>query len=97
MSVIRELTPFFISEVTPSFLSIVFAVQPAIIPTPTTAPIDAVAGKSASKSEKQARKDGLKGQEITASKVGGALVDVGKVAGICCPTCYYSHTNNCSY
>jgi hypothetical protein len=30
-----------------------------------------------SKSEKQARKDGLKGQEITASKVGGALVDVG--------------------
>ena len=33
-----------------------------------------------SKSEKQARKDGLKGQEITASKVGGALVDVGKVA-----------------
>ncbi|EGO2826326.1 hypothetical protein ACQUJA_000660, partial [Enterococcus faecalis] len=28
----------------------------------------------------QARKDGLKGQEITASKVGGALVDVGKVA-----------------
>ncbi|ELU9047982.1 hypothetical protein SD640_002800, partial [Enterococcus faecalis] len=41
------MTPFFISEVTPSFLSIVFAVQPAIIPTPTTAPIDAVAGKSA--------------------------------------------------
>ena len=33
-----------------------------------------------SKSEKQARKDGLKGHEITASKVGGALVDVGKVA-----------------
>ena len=33
-----------------------------------------------SKSEKQARKDGLKGQEITVSKVGGALVDVGKVA-----------------
>ena len=35
-----------------------------------------------SKSEKQARKDGLKGHEITASKVGGALVDVGKVAVI---------------
>lgn len=33
-----------------------------------------------SKSEKQARKDGLKGHEITVSKVGGALVDVGKVA-----------------
>lgn len=32
-----------------------------------------------SKSEKQARKDGLKGYEITASKVGGALVDVGKI------------------
>ncbi|MDV2932874.1 T7SS effector LXG polymorphic toxin [Enterococcus faecalis] len=40
--------------------------------------IDVVQGIS--KSEKQARKDGLKGQEITASKVGGALVDVGKVA-----------------
>ncbi|ELU9008041.1 hypothetical protein DKB98_08130 [Enterococcus faecalis] len=40
--------------------------------------VDVVQGIS--KSEKQARKDGLKGQEITASKVGGALVDVGKVA-----------------
>ncbi|MGL9998732.1 hypothetical protein [Enterococcus sp. DIV1444a] len=40
--------------------------------------IDVVQGIS--KSEKQARKDGLKGHEITASKVGGALVDVGKVA-----------------
>ncbi|HFX3813818.1 TPA: hypothetical protein ACIECV_002808, partial [Enterococcus faecium] len=33
-----------------------------------------------SKSEQLAREDGLKGQEITASKVGGALVDVGKAA-----------------
>ncbi len=40
--------------------------------------VDVVQGIS--KSEKQARKDGLKGKEITASKVGGALVDVGKVA-----------------
>ena len=40
--------------------------------------VDVVQGIS--KSEKQARKDGLKGHEITASKVGGALVDVGKVA-----------------
>ncbi|MDU2164701.1 hypothetical protein, partial [Intestinibacter bartlettii] len=40
--------------------------------------VDVVQGIS--KSEKQARKDGLKGQEITASKVGGTLVDVGKVA-----------------
>ncbi len=40
--------------------------------------VDVVQGIS--KSEKQARKDGLKRQEITASKVGGALVDVGKVA-----------------
>ncbi|HFK2575717.1 TPA: hypothetical protein ACGX4T_000828 [Enterococcus faecalis] len=40
--------------------------------------VDVVQGIS--KSEKQARKDGLKGNEITASKVGGALVDVGKVA-----------------
>lgn len=40
--------------------------------------VDVVQGIS--KSEKQARKDGLKGHEITVSKVGGALVDVGKVA-----------------
>ncbi|MCO5487181.1 hypothetical protein NG861_02310, partial [Enterococcus faecalis] len=40
--------------------------------------IDVVQGIS--KSEKQARKDGLKGHEFTASKVGGALMDVGKVA-----------------
>ncbi|EGO5073258.1 hypothetical protein H6227_001370 [Enterococcus faecalis] len=40
--------------------------------------VDVVQGIS--KSEKQARKDGLRGHEITASKVGGALVDVGKVA-----------------
>ncbi|EGO7660738.1 hypothetical protein FRO35_002401 [Enterococcus faecalis] len=40
--------------------------------------VDVVQGIS--KSEKQARKDGLKGNEITASKVGGTLVDVGKVA-----------------
>ncbi|HIB1948740.1 TPA: hypothetical protein ACWWET_002820, partial [Enterococcus faecalis] len=40
--------------------------------------VDVVQGIS--KSEKQARKDGLKGHEITASKVGGALMDVGKVA-----------------
>ncbi|HFD1636334.1 TPA: hypothetical protein QFF48_002632, partial [Enterococcus faecium] len=33
-----------------------------------------------SKSEQLAREDGLKGQEITASKVGGALVDMGKAA-----------------
>ncbi|EGO7660214.1 hypothetical protein FRO35_001860 [Enterococcus faecalis] len=39
--------------------------------------VDVVQGIS--KSEKQARKDGLRGHEITASKVGGALVDVGKV------------------
>ncbi len=42
--------------------------------------VDVVQGIS--KSEKQARKDGLKGHEITASKVGGALVDVGKVAAV---------------
>ncbi|EGP4764927.1 hypothetical protein QRK71_000535 [Enterococcus faecium] len=35
-----------------------------------------------SKSEQLAREDGLKGQEITASKVGGALVDVGKAATV---------------
>ncbi|EPI03329.1 hypothetical protein D840_01687, partial [Enterococcus faecalis 20.SD.W.06] len=40
--------------------------------------IDVVQGIS--KSEKQSRKDGLKGHEFTASKVGGALMDVGKVA-----------------
>ncbi|MDN3139669.1 T7SS effector LXG polymorphic toxin [Enterococcus faecalis] len=40
--------------------------------------VDVVQGIS--KSEQLARKDGLKGHEITASKVGGALVDVGKVA-----------------
>ena len=42
--------------------------------------VDVVQGIS--KSEKQARKDGLRGHEITASKVGGALVDVGKVAAV---------------
>ena len=42
--------------------------------------VDVVQGIS--KSEKQARKDGLRGHEITASKVGGALLDVGKVAAV---------------
>ncbi|HDT8155116.1 TPA: hypothetical protein RD695_002311 [Enterococcus faecalis] len=42
--------------------------------------VDVVQGIS--KSEKQARKDGLRGYEITASKVGGALLDVGKVAAV---------------
>lgn len=36
--------------------------------------VDVVQGIS--KSEKQARKDGLKGHEITASKVGGAYTDL---------------------
>ncbi|EMW5458966.1 hypothetical protein AAFB28_000622 [Enterococcus faecalis] len=42
--------------------------------------VDVVQGIS--KSEKQARKDGLRGHEITASKVGGALLDVGKVVAV---------------